>query len=78
MPGYDSKLVSPLNPGQDNTASRIGSVPSGGMLGPSAPEIFDFKAGTSAGTTRLAFAMYRNGEDPTRAAEQRSFTVSVQ
>jgi predicted secreted protein len=75
--GFDAAVVSPLNPGQDGTASRIGSVPPNAGLGVSAPEIFDFKAG-NPGSTRLQFSLYRSFEDPTRSTETRSFTVNVQ
>ncbi|MDB5100219.1 MAG: Chagasin family peptidase inhibitor [Cyanobacteria bacterium RYN_339] len=71
--GFDASVVTALNPNE----GRLGAAPTGGMLGPSASEIFDFKAG-NAGTTRLIFSLYRNGEDPTRGTEQRAFTVTVQ
>jgi predicted secreted protein len=73
VPGYDANVVKALNPNE----ARLGAAPTGGMLGPSASEIFDFQAG-APGSARLVFSLYRNGEDPSRGAEQRSFSVNVQ
>ena len=74
---FDPNVVAPLALGKSNTASRNGAVPTGGLMGAFAPEIFDFK-GLAAGKTSLSFSLYRSFEGPDKAGAPVTFTVTVQ
>jgi hypothetical protein len=75
--GFDRGVVAQQQPGEGGTASRMGNAPSGGLVGASAPEIFDFKA-MGPGRTALRFSLYRSWEGPAAATETRSFSVTVE